>query len=41
MKVKSFTYERNWTGKYYRQRLLPSMQTTTVRLNFRAVDLTH
>gem|GEM_PF-4047320 len=27
MKVKSFTYERNWTGKYYRQRLLPSMQT--------------
>jgi hypothetical protein len=27
MKIKSFTYERNWTGKYYRQRLLPSMQT--------------
>ena len=27
MKVKSFTYERNWAGKYYRQRLLPSMQT--------------
>ncbi len=27
MRVKSFTYERNWTGKYYRQRLLPSMQT--------------
>jgi hypothetical protein len=27
MKVKSFTYERNWTGKYYRQRLLPSIQT--------------
>jgi hypothetical protein len=27
MKVKSVTYERNWTGKYYRQRLLPSMQT--------------
>ena len=27
MKVKSFTYERNWTGKLYRQRLLPSMQT--------------
>ena len=27
MKVKSFTYERNWTGKYYRQKLLPSMQT--------------
>ena len=27
MKVKSFTYERNWTGKYYRQRFLPSMQT--------------
>jgi hypothetical protein len=27
MKVKSFTYERSWTGKYYRQRLLPSMQT--------------
>jgi len=27
MKVKSFTYERNWTGKYYRQRLFPSMQT--------------
>ena len=27
MKVKSYTYERNWTGKYYRQRLLPSMQT--------------
>src|SRR5882762_6766353 len=27
VKVKSFTYERNWTGKYYRQRLLPSMQT--------------
>jgi hypothetical protein len=27
MKVKSFTYERNWTGKYYRQRLLPSMKT--------------
>src|SRR5713101_7287742 len=27
MKVKSFTCERNWTGKYYRQRLLPSMQT--------------
>jgi hypothetical protein len=27
MKVKSFPYERNWTGKYYRQRLLPSMQT--------------
>ena len=26
MKVKSFTYERNWTGKYYRQRLLPTMQ---------------
>jgi hypothetical protein len=26
MKVKSFTYERNWTGKYYRQRLFPSMQ---------------
>jgi hypothetical protein len=28
MKVKSFTYERSWTGKYYRQRLLPSMQST-------------
>ncbi len=27
MKVKSFTYEKHWTGKYYRQRLLPSMQT--------------
>ena len=27
MKVKSFTYERSWTGKYYRQRLLSSMQT--------------
>jgi hypothetical protein len=27
MKVKAFTYERNWTGKYYRQRLLPTMQT--------------
>lgn len=27
MKVKSFTYEKNWTGKYYRQRLFPSMQT--------------
>ena len=27
IKVKSFTYERNWTGKYYRQRLLPSMKT--------------
>jgi hypothetical protein len=27
MKVKSFTYERSWTGKYYRQRLLPSMQS--------------
>jgi hypothetical protein len=27
MKVKSFTYEKNWTGKYYRQRLLPSMWT--------------
>ena len=27
MKVKSFTYERNWTGKYYRQRLFPTMQT--------------
>ncbi len=27
MKIKSFTYERNWTGKYYRQRLLPSAQT--------------
>jgi hypothetical protein len=27
MNVKSFTYERNWTGKYYRQRLLPSMET--------------
>jgi hypothetical protein len=24
MKVKSFTYERNWTGTYYRQKLLPS-----------------
>jgi hypothetical protein len=22
-----FTSERTWTGKYYRQRLLPSMQT--------------
>lgn len=27
MKMKSFTYERNWTGKYYRQRFFPSMQT--------------
>jgi hypothetical protein len=27
MKVRSFTYERNWTGKYYRQRLFPSMQS--------------
>ena len=27
MKVKSFTYEKNWTGKYFRQRLFPSMQT--------------
>jgi hypothetical protein len=27
MKVKSYTYERNWTGKYYRQRFLPSMET--------------
>ena len=27
MKVKSFTYERNWTGKYYRQRLFPRMQS--------------
>jgi hypothetical protein len=27
MKVKSFTYEKNWTGKYYRQKLLPTMQT--------------
>ena len=27
MKIKSFTYEKNWTGTYYRQRLLPSMQT--------------
>jgi len=27
MQVKSFTYEKNWTGKYYRQRLFPSMQT--------------
>jgi hypothetical protein len=27
MNVKSFTYERSWTGKYYRQRLFPSMQT--------------
>jgi hypothetical protein len=27
MKVKSFNYERNWTGKYYRQRFFPSMQT--------------
>jgi hypothetical protein len=28
MKVNSYTYERNWTGKYYWQRLFPSMQTT-------------
>jgi hypothetical protein len=27
MKVKSFTYEKNWTGKYYRQRFFPTMQT--------------
>jgi len=27
MKVKSFTYERNWTGKYYRQRLFPTMES--------------
>lgn len=27
MKVKSFTYERHWTGKYYRQRLLPTTET--------------
>ncbi len=27
MKLKSFTYERNWTGKYYRQRLLPTVET--------------
>lgn len=27
MKVKSFTYERHWTGKYYRQKLLPTMET--------------
>jgi len=27
MKVKSYTYERNWTGKYYRQRVFPSMQS--------------
>ena len=26
MKVKSYTHERNWAGKYYRQRLFPSMQ---------------
>jgi len=27
MKVRSYTYERNWAGKYYRQRLFPSMQS--------------
>jgi hypothetical protein len=27
MKVKSFTYERKWSGRYYRLRLLPSMRT--------------
>lgn len=27
MTVKSYAYERNWTGKIYRQRLFPSMQT--------------
>src|ERR1700730_498523 len=26
MNVKSFMYARTWTGKYYRQRLFPSMQ---------------
>jgi hypothetical protein len=24
MKVKSYTYEKNWTGRYYRQKLLPT-----------------
>ena len=27
MKVKSLPRRENWIGKYYRQRLLPSMQT--------------
>ena len=27
MMMKSFTYERSWTSKYYRQRLLPSIET--------------
>ena len=27
MKVKAFTYEKNWIGKYHRQRFLPTMQT--------------
>jgi hypothetical protein len=30
MKVKSFTYERSWTGKYYRQRLLPCRPWTRI-----------
>src|SRR5262245_23110943 len=25
MKVKSVTYEKNWAGKFYRQRFLPTM----------------
>ena len=27
MKIKTFTYERHWTGKYYRQRFFPTMET--------------
>ena len=29
MKVKSFTYEKNWTGKYYRQRFSPACRAWT------------